>query len=279
MSESQHPSEWTRRPHEADVRVPPTEYIRFAALGDSASCGVGDPTPQGWRGWARILADAIAAEHYVSACNLAAPGAVVADVRREQLADALDHRPVVASLVVGLNDVLRSTWDPEQIRADLLHCAGELARQGALVVTVRFHDHTRVFGVPGLLAGPLRRRIEVLNSIYDEVHEQYGALRLDLDDPAIYSRKLWSLDRLHPSEQGHRWLARRVGELLNAEGLAFPLPSLIPTGTPPSRREQAQTLVVEIAPWLGRRVRDLGPWAARQALRSTRRLLRPVGPG
>ena len=65
------------------------DYIRIAVLGDSASCGEGDPTPHGWRGWARILADAIASDHYVSLCNLAVPGAVVADVRREQLAGAL----------------------------------------------------------------------------------------------------------------------------------------------------------------------------------------------
>jgi hypothetical protein len=41
-------------------------YVRFVALGDSASCGVGDPTPHGWRGWARILTDAIAVDHHVS---------------------------------------------------------------------------------------------------------------------------------------------------------------------------------------------------------------------
>lgn len=278
MSENQHPSEQPRRPQDADLRNPATEYIRFAVLGDSASCGVGDPTPHGRRGWARILTEAIAVEHHVSFCNLAVPGATVADVQREQLPDALDHRPVLASLVVGLNDILRSTWDPEQIRTDLLHCAGELARQGALVATVRFHDHTRVFGLPRLLAGPLRRRIEVLNSIYDEVHDRYGALRLDLDDPAIYTRKLWSFDRLHPSERGHRWLALQVGELLNSEGLAFPLPSLTPTSTPPSRREQAQTLAGEIAPWLSRRVRDLAPWAAHQALVRTSSLLRANRP-
>ncbi|RHW28535.1 SGNH/GDSL hydrolase family protein [Nocardioides immobilis] len=250
---------WGPQPvHHGDAQIPPVEYIRFAVLGDSASCGVGDPTPQGWRGWARILADAVAAEHHVSFCKLAVPGAVVADVRREQLADALAHRPVVASLVVGLNDVMRSTWDPGQFRADLLHCAGELARHGALVITVRFHDHSRVFGLPRLLTRPLRRRIEVLNEIYDEVHAQYGALRLDLGaDPAIYSRELWAFDRLHPSELGHRRLARRVGELLNGEGLLFPLPSLTCTSPRPSRREQARALVVDIAPWLYRRFRDL----------------------
>jgi lysophospholipase L1-like esterase len=234
------------------------EYIRFAALGDSASCGVGDPTPHGWRGWAQILTDAIGARHHVSFCKLAVPGAVVADVRRKQLPDAVAHRPVVASLIVGLNDVLRASWDPEQVRADLLHCAGVLAQQGTLLVTVRFHDHTRVFGIPRLLAGPLRRRIEVLNEIYDEVHEKYGTLRLDLAaDPLIYSRRMWSFDRLHPSEEGHRHLAHRIADLLTAEGLSFPLPSLTPTSTPPSRRENLDVLLHEMAPWVGRRIREV----------------------
>ena len=257
---------------------PSADYIRFVALGDSATCGVGDTTPEGWRGWARILADAIAAEHHVSFLNVAVPGAVVADVRREQLADALAHRPCVASLVVGLNDVLRSTWDPDQVRADLLYCARELARQGAVVMTVRFHDHTRVFGLPRPLARPLRRRIETLNEIYDEVHERYGTVRLDLTDPTLYSRDLWSFDRLHPSEQGHRWLARRVALLLNSEGLTVPLPSLTCTSTADSRAKQARALVVDIAPWMGRRLRDLAPWGARRILDTVgHRSTSPVG--
>ena len=251
------------------------EYVRFVALGDSASCGVGDPTPDGWRGWARILADAIAVDHHVSFCNVAVSGATVADVRHHQLSQALDHRPVIASLVVGLNDVMQSPWNPGQVREDLLHCAAELARQGALIITVRFHDHTRVFGLPTLLAGPMRRRIHDLNAIYDEIHEHYGTLRVDLAaHPAAYARELWAADRLHPSELGHRRLARTVGHLLNAEGLDFEPPSLTCTGTPPTSRDLARLLATEVVPWLGRRISDLAPGVAQEALRQARGLLR-----
>jgi lysophospholipase L1-like esterase len=266
-----------RETSEPELQLAIRDYVRFVALGDSASCGVGDPTPGGWRGWARILADAIAANHDVSFCKLAVPGATVADVRRQQLTEALDHRPVIASLVVGLNDAMRSTWDPEQIHQDLLHCAGELARHGALVVTVRFHDHTRVLGLPALLARPMRRRIQVLNEIYDEVHERYGALRLDLSvDPAIYSRDLWAADRLHPSELGHRRLARLVGQLMVDEGLEFGLPSLSCTSERPRLLETARVMVVDVVPWIGRRLSDLAPWAAHQALSRARGALRPA---
>jgi lysophospholipase L1-like esterase len=260
-----------------NFQLTPRDYVRFVALGDSASCGVGDPTPSGWRGWARILADAIAVDHHMSFCMLAVPGASVADVQGKQLTEALDHRPVIASLVVGLNDAMRSSWDPEQIREDLLHCASELARHGALVITVRFHDHTRVLRLPSLLARPLQRRIQTLNEIYDEVHEKYGALRLDLSaDPAIYSRDLWAADRLHPSELGHRRLARLVGQLIADEGLEFGLPSLTCTSERPTLSETARTMVVEVAPWIGRRVRDLAPWAASQVLSRARGVLRSV---
>lgn len=257
-----------------DERLSTCGYIRFAALGDSASCGVGDPTPDGLRGWAQILADAIAADHHVSSAKLAVSGATVADVRRDQLADALDHRPHIASLVVGLNDAMRSTWDPEQIREDLLHMAGELARTGALVITVRFHDHTRVIGLPGPLAAPMRHRIQVLNEIYDEVHERFGAVRLDLSaDPGIYDRDLWAFDRLHPSELGHRRLARAVARLLVAEGLEFELPSLTCTSAPLSAIDIARNLALEVAPWLARRISDLAPAAARGAIREIRGVL------
>ena len=151
-------------------------HVRFSALGDSATHGLGDLVGESWRGWARILADAIGEDHDVSFCNLAIPGATVADVRHKQLADALAHRPQVASLIVGLNDTLRATWDPQRLREDLLHCAGELADQGAVLLTARFHDHSLVFGLPKLLGRPMARRIEELNAVYDEIHATYGGL-------------------------------------------------------------------------------------------------------
>lgn len=247
------------------------DCTRFTALGDSASCGVGDPTPDGWRGWAQILADALDSEGRVSFRKLAVPGATVADVRHDQLPDALAHHPDVTSLVVGLNDAMRSTWDPDQVRADLLHCADELARQGTLLLTVRFHDHTRVLGLPDVFARPMRRRIQVLNEIYDEIHGKYGALRLDLAaDPFIYDRSFWAFDRLHPSELGHRWLAQQAGMLLRAEGVATRLPSLACSSAPSSRRDAVRALFHDIFPWIGRRARDLAPAVVAAAARHTR---------
>ncbi|WP_182380100.1 SGNH/GDSL hydrolase family protein [Nocardioides sp. WS12] len=247
------------------------DYIRFVALGDSATYGLGDRVGGECRGWARLLADAIGETHHVSFCNLAKPGAGVPDVRREQLADAVAHQPVIASLVVGLNDVMKSTWEPIRIREELLECAAALAATGAVIITVRFHDHGQVLGLPRWLARPMARRIAVLNEIYDEVHARFGLIRVDLDsDPMTARREFWSADRLHPSELGHRHLARLAARELNTEGLAFGPPSRQCGQPVATRRETARILAKEGGPWIARRVRDLGPWAARRGVHRVR---------
>jgi len=242
-------------------------YVRFAALGDSATAGVGDRADDSWRGWARLLAASMATSHDVSFCNSARAGALVADVRRDQLPQALAHRPHLASLIVGLNDTMRSTWDAAQLRADLLHCAEQLIGNGAMLLTVRFHDHTRVFGLPRLITRPLRSRIDVLNDVYDEIHDRHGSLRVDLDaHPGIYDREFWSIDRLHPSELGHRALAHEFAALLRPHGIVFDGPALDLDGPAPSRLDNLLWMVAEGAPWVARRARDLAPIFARGLL-------------
>lgn len=108
----------------------PRGYVRFAALGDSVTYGLGDAYAGCRRGWARILADAIAENHDLSFCNTARPGATAADVRVRQLDGAVAHGPHLTSLIVGLNDTMRSTWNPEVLREDLDHIAGRLTEQG-----------------------------------------------------------------------------------------------------------------------------------------------------
>jgi lysophospholipase L1-like esterase len=236
-------------------------YVRFAALGDSATFGVGDHVRRDeCRGWARLLVDAMGREHDVSFCNLASPGAVAADVRRDQLATALAHRPHLASLIVGFNDTLRPDWDPGAVARDLEHCARRLTEQGALLMTARFHDHTRVFRLPRFAARPLQRRIAALNDTYDDLHRRFGGIVVDLGaHPGIYEREFWSLDRLHPSELGHRALADEAAAQLHAHGLTFDPPGLRLDGRRPTRANGLRTLVTEVAPWVGRRVREYAP--------------------
>lgn len=229
--------------------------------------GVGDPVPLGWRGWSRILAESLGTGYDVSYCNTAVTGATVGSALETQLADAVAHQPDVVSLVVGLNDTMRSTWDPIRLRDELMTCAEALRATGALLLTARFHDHGAVFGLPGVLRRPLFNRVLAVNAAYDEVHARFGGLRLDLAaHPAATDRTYWSVDRLHPSERGHRALAAAFAELLVRDGYDFELPSLEPTGPPARWHEDMAWMVQQGAPWVGRRAKDLGPWAVRLAL-------------
>lgn len=260
------------------MKTPGTRYLRFAAVGDSSTFGLGDPVADGWRGWARILVEALEQSGYdVSFCNLAIPGATAGVVVREQLDDAVAHRSDVVSLIVGINDVLKSTWDAGRLREDLLVCADALTADGATLLTARFHDHDRVLPLPAPLRAPLRNRLDQLNSVWDDVFEAYGGVRVDLGAMAEpLDRRFWAVDRMHPSELGHRCLARAFAEGLQGLGMEVEPPSAeCAGGIPPNWRRDMAWLVAEGAPWIGRRARDLGPWAARRAWNELRPVARP----
>ncbi|SDK80906.1 Lysophospholipase L1 [Nocardioides sp. YR527] len=242
-------------------------YLRYAALGDSATVGLGDPVPTGWRGWARLLAEALGTTYDVSFCNTASIGGTAAVVVESQLADAVAHRPDLASLIVGLNDLMRSGWDPVRLRQDVMTCAEALSGEGALLMTPRFHDHSLLWPLPGWMRRSLQRRTGDLNAVWDEAYKTYGGLRIDFGAvPDVYERMYWSTDRLHPSELGHRRLARELGEQLVTYGLTFEPPSLEPAGgLPTTWRQDLAWMAGEGVPWMGRRARDLVPWVVRRA--------------
>lgn len=242
--------------------------LRFAALGDSTTFGVGDPVASGWRGWAPVLADALAEEHDLDYRNLSASGGTTRDVWETQVPAAVAMRPHVASLVVGVNDTMKSSWDAASVSERLVASADALAAAGALLITVRYHDHARVLGLPGWLRRPMWARIEVLNSAYDQIHERHGGVRLDLAQRAeVQQRGFWSVDRLHPSQSGHRAVARWAAEGLAGHGIAVsPAAILDVPDDAPAWHADAAWLVRAGLPWLARKAGDLGPWGARMAI-------------
>ena len=79
--------------------------------------GAGARPGEGWRGWASLLADSLASSHRVTFSNYATSGATAPNWwrpsnSRRSAADPID----LASLIVGVNDTLRSTFDAGRIR-------------------------------------------------------------------------------------------------------------------------------------------------------------------
>ncbi|WP_433380824.1 GDSL-type esterase/lipase family protein [Streptosporangium sp. CA-115845] len=87
--------------------MPGDDHLRFVALGDSQTEGLGDGDDTvGLRGWADRLAERLALhDPGVQYANLAVRGRLAAQVHQEQLAPALALRPDLATVVAGVNDV------------------------------------------------------------------------------------------------------------------------------------------------------------------------------
>jgi lysophospholipase L1-like esterase len=237
---------------------------RYVALGDSLTEGVGDPVRGGLRGWAVLLADGLAgASPALEVTNLARRGATAATVRREQLPRALDLRPDLVTLLVGVNDVTTpGAFTPERFAADLETCVRQCRAAGARVVTARLHDPVARLPLPRGVAEGVRLRVDALNTVVTDVAARHGALLVDLGaHPEVRDRSTWSPDRLHPGEVGHRLLAAAVADLLRADGVAV---APVPLRPPPG---EAGTGARGHLLWL---LRDGGPWFLAQQVRAVR---------
>jgi lysophospholipase L1-like esterase len=246
---------------------------RIVTLGDSITIGMGDPAPHApkdvWRGWVRLLADGLPDPELH---NLAVLGAQAKHVERDQLPAALELRPDIATVVVGINDTLRAGFAPERTGQSVARTVAALRASGAEVLTMRLPDPARMFGLPDALARPLSRRMRGVNAELDRVAAQFGTLHWDASgDPESYDRRNWSVDRLHPNERGHRLIACRFWDQLAAAG--HPLaqrPDPIPASPPPARRDEVLWMATKGTKWFLRRSVDLIPYllfmAAREAL-------------
>jgi len=239
--------------------------LRFVALGDSLTEGVGDPVGDGWRGWAALLVGGLGRS--VEFTNLAVSGAQTRDVLERQLPAGLALRPDVVSVVIGVNDALRCTFDIHAVAARLDAVYAAVTAQGAVLLTACLPDPGAMLGLPGALASPLARRQRAVNSVVHALSERYGAVHLHAAEGAwISDRAMWSADRLHPGERGHRQLAVRFHALLAEAGLAAgAAPSAEPEFPVPTRSASLWWLATAGTGWVARRCTDLLPQLLRLA--------------
>ncbi|MBC9727026.1 SGNH/GDSL hydrolase family protein [Streptomyces sp. TRM68367] len=234
--------------------------LRFVALGDSLTEGVGDPVGGGWRGWAALLAAGLG-ERPSQFTNLAVSGAQTRDVLERQLPAGLALRPDLVSVVIGVNDTLRCTFDIHAVAARLDQVYAACTRQGAALLTACLPDPGAMLGLPGALARPLARRQRAVNTVVHVLSDRYGAVHLHACEGGwITDRVMWSADRLHPGERGHRQLAAHFHVLLAERGIATgPAPSPEPEFPAPTRSASLWWLATAGTGWVARRCTDLLP--------------------
>ena len=186
--------------------------LRYVVLGDSTATGRGAPYERGIAvASARHLA--AATRRRVTLVNLAASGARMEDVRRDQLPEAMRLRPAVVLVAAGANDVTALTR-VGAVGDDLRRIADGLraARCDVAIVVTASPD----VGSAPRLAQPLRAvagwRTRRLNDALEDVVRDRRLVLAPIAERTgrrfRADRSLFAADGFHPSARGYgTWTA------------------------------------------------------------------------
>lgn len=234
--------------------------VTFAVLGDSAASGVGDAGPHGVnRGWAYYLTQSFV--HPVVYSNLSRPGAQSIEVVEHQLPLALELEPDICAVIVGGNDALRNGFDPEKYRQNLRKTLLALQGSGSQILLLQLHDPTRIVKLPKLLGQILLRRINAVNQVIHKLSQEFDVEVLYTRRiSGIYDRKVWHIDRMHPSKYGHQLMATHFRELLLKRNWQI-APIQIDTVETASKATSIKWMLRNGTPWFLKRSVDLLPAA------------------
>ncbi|MFG2294283.1 SGNH/GDSL hydrolase family protein [Streptomyces sp. NPDC048603] len=229
-------------------------YTSFVALGDSFTEGMSDELPDGsYRGWADLLAARLAArEPGFRYANLAVRGKLIGQIVEEQVEPAAAMRADVVTLVGGLNDTLRPRVDMGRVRGHLEEAVERLAPTCRKLVLMRSP------GRNGPVMERFRPRMEELFGILEELAARHGAVVADLyGAPVLADPRLWAVDRLHLTAEGHRRVAEAVWQTLGlppAEDWRTELPPVRPARWTDRRTDDLRFARQHLLPWVGRRL-------------------------
>lgn len=243
------------------IRASSPRFERYVALGDSTTEGLDDPDGAGgYRGWADRLAERIATQQGALAyANLGIRGRCARQIKDEQLAPALALRPDLATVVAGMNDLLRGGFEARAVAADVAEMQQALIARGCAVITFTIPDIARRLAISPI-ARVLSARTQLLNDELRRVSAASGARVLDLAAyPIASDPRMWSRDRLHANAAGHARIAAALADLLALPGSDArwlePLPAPITAGLRARVAEHVTWSRDYLMPWLWRRVR------------------------
>ncbi|HEY5937853.1 MAG TPA: SGNH/GDSL hydrolase family protein [Kofleriaceae bacterium] len=234
----------------------PTRWRRYVAIGDSSTEGLDDPDGAGgYRGWADRLAEHIASAHPgLLYANLGVRGRSAGEIRTTQLAPALAMQPDLATVVAGMNDLLRRRFDAVAVASEVGEMVRGLCAIGATVITFTIPDVSRRMR----LGARMTARTVALNRELQQMAEDAGALLLDLAGLELaHDPRMWAVDRIHGNSEGHARIGEQLAHMLGIPGCEPGLHR--PVEPPPPRRRRE--LVVEDLAWVARFV---APWAWRR---------------
>jgi len=230
----------------------PHRFTTYVALGDSFSEGVGglDPSrPNGVRGWADRVAEALAVDNPgFRYANLAIRGRKLPAILAEQIDPAVQMSPDLISIYAGANDILRPRVDIDALMASYDEAIGRLAATGAIVVMFTAFD---TVASPGFRS--LRGRFATYSELAREIADRHGAVLVDYWRLRVYRDwAYWDEDRMHMNIYGHELMAVEVLDALGVEhDLKRPDPE---PRMAPGAREHLEWGIAHARPWVLRRL-------------------------
>lgn len=226
--------------------------VRYVAIGDSFTEGVGDELPDGHvRGWADLVAQgwADAAGEPIEYANLAIRGKLVWPIVEEQLEPALALRPTHLSFNGGGNDMLRPRTSVARVVEAFETVLHRCDEEGVQLILLSGANPSAQLPLGRLV----QRRGDLLSRAVEAqfAHRQDVVRALNWFDRELATPPYWSEDRLHMNSRGHHRVAARV---LSALGMEPPtewwsLPPLPSAGT-----RGAAYYRDHVGPWVRRRL-------------------------
>ncbi len=186
--------------------------VVYAALGDSTGVGVG---AREGGGYVARLFERIRPERPDSKLiNLCVSGATTEGVLREQLREAINARPTLVTLGVGIND-LGHGLTAEQFARNYEEIVRRLKTEtSARVVVTNVPDISFAPVVPASEREATRLRIELFNEKLESIARRYELSVVD-----VYSEthrvipahpEFFSEDGFHPSAEGYTYWAETM---------------------------------------------------------------------
>ena len=192
--------------------------VRFVALGDSFTEGVGDERPDGTpRGWADLVAEGWAAAlgEPISYANLAIRGKLARPIVEEQLEPALALRPTHLSFNGGGNDMLRPRTPLREIADLFAHVLRRCDEEGVTLVLLSGANPSAQLPMTSLIQ---RRGDQLAALVEDRFAGRPDIVRAyNWPDRELAAPEYWAPDRLHLNARGHHRVAARVLTALGLE--------------------------------------------------------------
>lgn len=259
-------------------------FDRFVALGDSFTEGVGDDLPDGTqRGWADLVALALAARPAAAAsaqaapaagaaprttagvhyANLAIRGKLLGPIVADQLEPALALRPTLLSICGGGNDVMRPRMEIAGIVALLDEVVRRATAQGAHVLMLTGGNPSQHLPMGALIQRRGDRLADACRTTFTGAGARPGVTFVDnWLDSELAKPEYWSGDRLHLNARGHTRVAENVLHALgvpadwHAAGASAANPPASADSAAPvaARVRSARYYRAHVLPWIGRRL-------------------------